>query len=337
MKRLFACGFSISTYIMEKYELRFEKALSYIKIFNIQNVFASIRKFVSQRHSKTFPPEYMFCNGSNLTFVQEFLSGTAKQAVIREKEDQDFDKIFKETTTTLEAQTIRSVLFGKIKYGNYDPIPRIYSPNGLEYLPAGNQAHKMSDMVSVWIEKLRNSIDNVFDIFGEELYEAENLLPIDVFNELCESLKSGVEHALNGFAKWMKVWIHLPLSVCRLGGDYGSDYARAFLHVFYSRPESDYSTLQEKSYIKSLQEDIINNNKNTFGLLEALSDQNFFEQFDSFASEFIKYRIYSVVIYEQQLEGLFNRYDIRVDPNMSAEFQQARLQISGLDGVESKK
>ncbi|GET56581.1 hypothetical protein GLOIN_2v1761399 [Rhizophagus irregularis DAOM 181602=DAOM 197198] len=219
----------------------------------------------------------------------------------------------------------------------YDPIPRIYSPNGLEYLPAGNQAHKMSDMVSVWIEKLRNSIDNVFDIFGEELYEAENLLPIDVFNELCESLKSGVEHALNGFAKWMKVWIHLPLSVCRLGGDYGSDYARAFLHVFYSRPESDYSTLQEKSYIKSLQEDIINNNKNTFGLLEALSDQNFFEQFDSFASEFIKYRIYSVVIYEQQLEGLFNRYDIRVDPNMSAEFQQARLQISGLDGVESKK
>jgi hypothetical protein len=81
-----------------------------------------------------------------------------------------------------------------------------------------------------------------------------------------------------------------------------------------------------------LQEDIINNNKNTFGLLEALSDQNFFEQFDSFASEFIKYRIYSVVIHEQQLEGLFNRYDIRVDPNMSAEFQQARLQISGLDG-----
>lgn len=111
------------------------------------------------------------------------------------------------------------------------------------------------------MEKLQNSIDNVFDIFGEELYEAENL----VFNELCESLKSGVE-PLNGFAKWMKVWIHLPLSVCRFGGDYGSDYARAFLHVFYSRPESDYPTLQEKSYIKSLQEDIINNtNKITFG------------------------------------------------------------------------
>lgn len=74
-------------------------------------------------------------------------------------------------------------------------------------------------------------------------------------------------------------------------------------------------------------------------------DQDFFEQFDSFASsnekepwkfplvyEFIKYRIYSVVIHQQQLEGLFNRYDIKVDPNMSAELQQARLQISGLDG-----
>lgn len=32
---------------------------------------------------------------------------------------------------------------------SYDPIPRIYSPNGLEYLPAGNRAHEMSDMVSV--------------------------------------------------------------------------------------------------------------------------------------------------------------------------------------------
>ena len=68
-------------------------------------------------------------------------------------------------------------------------------------------------------------------------------------------------------------------------------------------------------------------------------------QFDNFADsdgkepwkfplvyEFIKYRIYSIVIHQQQLEGLFNRYDIKVHSNMSPELQQARIQISGLNG-----
>ncbi|PKY45356.1 hypothetical protein RhiirA4_459909 [Rhizophagus irregularis] len=59
--------------------------------------------------------------------------------------------------------------------------------------------------MSVWIKKLQNSINNIIDIFGKELYETENLLPIDIFNEFV---------------------------VCRLGGNYGSDYACAFLHVF---------------------------------------------------------------------------------------------------------
>uniref|UniRef100_U9SMJ4 Uncharacterized protein n=1 Tax=Rhizophagus irregularis (strain DAOM 181602 / DAOM 197198 / MUCL 43194) TaxID=747089 RepID=U9SMJ4_RHIID len=58
-------------FIMEKYELSFEifreRASPYIKILNIQNVFASIRK----------------------TFFHNI-------------KDQDFDKIFKETTITLE-------------------------------------------------------------------------------------------------------------------------------------------------------------------------------------------------------------------------------------------
>ncbi|GET64531.1 hypothetical protein RIR_e72112_A0A2I1FL52_9GLOM [Rhizophagus irregularis DAOM 181602=DAOM 197198] len=57
---------------------------------------------------------------------------------------------------------------------------KIYSPNGLEYLSAENQIHEMLNIT-------------------------KNLLLIDVFNELCESLKSGVEYALNGFVKWIKV------------------------------------------------------------------------------------------------------------------------------------
>jgi hypothetical protein len=41
--------------------------------------------------------------------------------------------------------------------------------------------------------------------------------------------------------------------------------------------------VQEKLYIEYLQIDITNQNQNTFRLLEALSDCNFFEQFNNFA------------------------------------------------------
>jgi len=197
----------------------------------------------------------------------------------------------------------------------------------------------------MWINELWNNIDNIFELFGEDLYEAEDLLSSDAFNNLCESLQAGVEHALDGFVKWMDVWTHLPLSVCRLGGNHGPDFAHAFLRVFYSHPESDSPTLQEKSYTEFLQEDVTNHNQNTFGLLEALSNHDFFKQFDNFADsdgkepwkfplvyEFIKYRIYSIIVHQQQLEGLFNRYDIKVHPNMDTELQQARIQLSGLDG-----
>ncbi|CAB4406047.1 unnamed protein product [Rhizophagus irregularis] len=227
---------------------------------------------------------------------------------------------------------------------NYDPVPQIYGSDGVECLPAGNRAHEMPDMTLMWIEKLQNNVENIFDLFGEELYETESFMPSDDFNNLCESLRTGVEQALNGFIKWMGVWIHLPLSICSLGGNHGSEYASAFLQVFYSCSESYSLTLQESLYVKYLQQNIVDQNQNTFSLLEALSDQNFFDQFNNFANsdgqepwkfplvyEFIKYQIYSIVIHQQQLEGLFNCYDIKIHPNMGTELQQARIQISGIN------
>ncbi|CAG8832372.1 27188_t:CDS:2, partial [Gigaspora margarita] len=105
-----------------------------------------------------------------------------------------------------------------------------------------------------------------------------------------ESLQVGIEHAFDGLIKWMN---------------------------------------------------LINQNQNTFGLLEALSDNNFYVQFNQFANsggkelwkfpliyEFIKYQIYSIMIHQQQPEGMFNHYDIKTHPNMDAELQQARIQIS---------
>ena len=83
----------------------------------------------------------------------------------------------------------------------------------------------------------------------------------------------------------------------------------------------------------------------TFGLQEALTQHDFFEEFEAFANseiaepakfpliyEFIKFRIWSIVVHQQQLEGLFNRYDIKVHPNMNIKLQESRIQLSGLDG-----
>ena len=42
------------------------------------------------------------------------------------------------------------------------------------------------------------------------------------------------------------------------------------------------------------------------------------------------------MIHQQQLEGMFNCYDIKTYPNMDAELQQARIQISGPNsGIEN--
>ncbi|CAG8811324.1 7746_t:CDS:1, partial [Racocetra fulgida] len=44
------------------------------------------------------------------------------------------------------------------------------------------------------------------------------------------------------------------------------------------------------------------------------------------------YRIWSIAVHQQQLEGLFNRYDIKVHPNMDAKLQESCIQLSSSDG-----
>lgn len=75
------------------------------------------------------------------------------------------------------------------------------------------------------------------------MHETENFMSSDDFNNLCKSLQTGVKKALDGFIKWMGVWIHLPLSICSLEGNYGLEYASAFLQVFYSYSKSYSLTL----------------------------------------------------------------------------------------------
>ncbi|RIB27343.1 hypothetical protein C2G38_2160853 [Gigaspora rosea] len=191
-------------------------------------------------------------------------------------------------------------------------------------LPAGNRAHEIPDMVLTWIEEFQNYIENISDIFGNELLDVEDILSLDTINSLSESLQVGIEHAFDGFVKWMSVWIHLPLSICRLGGNRGPEYARAFLQVFEFQSESNCPTIYEKIYIEHLQQDLINQNQNTLAYLKHY-------QIIIFMINLINSQILM-----QQLEGMFNRYDIKTHPNMDAELQQDRIQISGLNsGIEN--
>jgi hypothetical protein len=81
--------------------------------------------------------------------------------------------------------------------------------------------------------------------------------------------------------------------------------------------------------------------------MEALQEPNFFNEFENFSNSvsneywkfpmiysFIKYRIWSIVVHQQQLEGMFNRYDIKVHANMSKELQESRIILSGPDNED---
>jgi len=77
-------------------------------------------------------------------------------------------------------------------------------------------------------------------------------------------------------------------------------------------------------------------------LFQVLENSEFQEQFLAFSQnthvelpnyllvyEFVKYRIWPIIVHQQHLEGMFNRYDLKTHPNMSVDLQEARLQLSG--------
>ncbi|CAG8840927.1 4243_t:CDS:1, partial [Racocetra persica] len=136
----------------------------------------------------------------------------------------------------------------------------------------------------LWIQKLQYCSENIHQLFGDELNDAKHELNAEDFENFYVSLCASIESALNGFTKWMETWIHLPLCICQLGGVNGSEFARAFLTIFFNKNFLRVSTLKEISYIKLLREDLLNKYSNTFGLLETLAQRDFFEEFENFAN-----------------------------------------------------
>ena len=224
----------------------------------------------------------------------------------------------------------------------YDPTPRILDKNKkLKSLPAGHRAHQMPDAIIKMTFDLKKISDNIYNFFGKELLDATIKLSNDDFSELINGLQNGVKKALELNEKWLSCWFHLPLSICWLGGSHGKQFARSFAYIMLGENWKQVPTLCEILYANYLRIDLENNNINDFGLMEALKDQTFYMEFSQFAQsdegqlhdylnlyEWVKHRIWYIVIHQQQIEGIFNIYDLKTHPNMSFETKKAKLRLA---------
>jgi len=149
--------------------------------------------------------------------------------------------------------------------------------------------------------------------------------------------------------KWLDCWLHLPLSICRLGGEHGREFAHSFIYVVLNIPWSSPPSLRELCYAKFIETDINTGEINDFGLSEALKDLDFKTEFIQFINEtsktlhdfpkifeFVKYRIWYIVVHQQQVEGLFNKWDLKTHQNTKSSLQQSKLQLSTIPLAEFK-
>ena len=90
--------------------------------------------------------------------------------------------------------------------------------------------------------------------------------------------------------------------------------------------------------------DVMQGNIEDFGLKIALTDNSFFQEFSSFIEEsdvslhhypllydFVKNKIWYIIVHQQQVEGLFNKWDLKTHPNMAHSTQQSKIHIVGID------
>jgi len=229
----------------------------------------------------------------------------------------------------------------------HDKTPRVMQNGTLVHLPSGNRAHELPDQILLWLGELQEISKSSDDYFAEEVEEMSNIIQESELQSHHFKLNRGVEVALESFSKWMECWIHLPLSICRLGGDYGPEFARAVASKILNHSFENELSWREESYAEFLDEDLLKGLKNSFGLFNALKEIEFRSQFLAFANshasdlykfplvyDFVKYRIWSIVVHQQQLEGMFNKYDIKTDPNQTTALQEARMQLTCSTGEE---
>lgn len=247
----------------------------------------------------------------------------------------------------LQNENLNTEVLIMVKFGEWFYEKIIYfligsDTNSSHPLPNGYRAHQMPDMIQTWISELENVMQAPEEIFMDELLAAGDHLNEQEFLDLAQRMQIGIEKTLNVFKKWMITWTKFPLCICSLGGEHGPKFAQAVLHVILSHPLPDEQpTIIVKQYIERLNENL-KDKSNSFGLFEALEKNNFREQFVAFSKanytqlkefpliyDFVRHRIWSIIVHQQHLEGMFNRFDIRTHPNMCDSLRESRLQLSG--------
>jgi len=117
---------------------------------------------------------------------------------------------------------------------------------------------------------------------------------------------------------------------------------RAVISKILNQTFKNELTWREELYIEFLEEDFSEETIKSFGLFDALNEDDFLEQFLAFAEsddassihnfpliyDFVKYKIWPIVVHQQQIEGMFNKYDMRTDPNQKTTLQEARMQLT---------
>jgi hypothetical protein len=206
----------------------------------------------------------------------------------------------------------------------------------------GRRGHQMHDFILRTTMKLRNIVEDPYFFFKSELLEGTDLLNDYQMNQIILDLERGSQKALELHQKWLNCWLHLPLSICCLGGKYGQDFARSFAHIVLGTPLLSVPSLREICYMKFIELDIECGKFNDFGLSDALKDPIFNYEFHQFFQEqiplnqlpkvfeFVKNRIWYIVVHQQQVEGLFNKWDIKTHPNMTSNLQQSKLRLTSV-------
>ena len=63
----------------------------------------------------------------------------------------------------------------------------------------------MPNKIMIWIQRLQYYLENIYQLFGNELIDAEYELNVVDFKNFCVSLCARIENALNEFTKWMEI------------------------------------------------------------------------------------------------------------------------------------
>ncbi|CAG8530429.1 8373_t:CDS:2 [Ambispora leptoticha] len=129
---------------------------------------------------------------------------------------------------------------------------------------------------------------------------------------LVKKLERGIQKEFELHQKWLNCWLHLPLRMCRLGGNNAQQFARSYWHIVLKKPWPKIPSLKELCYAKHLETDVIEEN---FGPKDALTNEMFLQEFSSFVNE--------IQVTGEQLRDIRKENRIAYKPQDSASLIQS--------------